>query len=71
MKNRLEYKGFHGTIERSEEDDLLFRKVEIKNDLISYEGKSLSELEISFQDSIDDYLKISKKLNRKICDSSS
>lgn len=55
MKN-IEYKSYTGTIEYSKEDDLLYGKVIGIRGLISYEGKTGSELETDFQDSVDTYL---------------
>ncbi|WP_291857517.1 type II toxin-antitoxin system HicB family antitoxin [Marinilabilia sp.] len=55
MKN-LEYKGYTGSIEYSKEDDLLYGKVLGINGLISYEGKTGSELEAGFKEVVDAYL---------------
>lgn len=55
MKN-LEYKGYTGSIEYSKEDDLLFGKVLGVRGLISYEGKTGSDLENDFREAIDTYL---------------
>lgn len=55
--NYLEYKGYKGTVEYSSEDDCLFGKVMGMNkDLITYEGKTVSELRADFEAGIDDYL---------------
>jgi predicted HicB family RNase H-like nuclease len=56
MKN-IEYKSYTGTIEYSKEDDLLYGKVIGIRGLISYEGKTGSELEADFKDAIDTYLR--------------
>ena len=43
--NRLEYKGYYGSIEYSAEDNCLYGKVlGMPKDLISYEGNTASEL---------------------------
>jgi len=55
MKN-LEYKGYTGSIEYSGEDNLLFGKVLGIKGLISYEGKTGSDLENDFKEAIDTYL---------------
>jgi predicted HicB family RNase H-like nuclease len=52
----LEYKSYTGSIEYSEEDDLLFGKVLGIRGLISYEGRSGKELETDFKSVIDEYL---------------
>ena len=56
MKN-LTYKGYSGSIEYSEEDNLLFGKVLGIQSLLSYEGKTGKELEEDFKGVIDEYLK--------------
>ena len=55
--NKLEYKGYYGSIEYSKEDDCLFGKVlGMPDNLISYEGNTAAELYIDFKDAIDTYL---------------
>jgi predicted HicB family RNase H-like nuclease len=55
--DKLEYRGYHGSIEYSIEDDCLFGKVlGMPDNLISYEGNTASELYADFKDAIDTYL---------------
>jgi predicted HicB family RNase H-like nuclease len=55
--DKLEYKGYFGSIEYSKEDGCLFGKVlGMTNDLISYEGNTASELFDDFKGAIDTYL---------------
>lgn len=56
MRN-MEYKGYVGSVEISEEDGILFGKVEGIRSLLSYEGKSVQELKKDFHDVIDEYLR--------------
>lgn len=58
MKNTLEYKGYVGSMEFSEEDSLLFGKVLGIRSLISYEGESAKELLEDFHQAVDDYLSL-------------
>ena len=44
MLEILEYKGYIGSVEFSEEDSLYFGNVKGINSLISYEGKDIDEL---------------------------
>jgi predicted HicB family RNase H-like nuclease len=54
---RLEYKGYYGSIEYSEEDNCLFGKVlGMPNNLISYEGNTAAELCADFKEGVDHYL---------------
>ena len=63
MTNLMRYKGYLGTIESSEEDDVLFGKAVGIRDLISYEGDSLKEIKKSFEEAIDHYLETCKYEN--------
>ena len=53
---KLEYRGFMGSIEYSEEDGLFYGKVQNTEDLIAYHGEDIVALEQSFKDTVDDYL---------------
>ena len=55
--NKLEYKGYYGSIEYSKEDDCLFGKVlGMPDNLISYEGNTATELYVDFKEAIESYL---------------
>ena len=56
MKNTMEYKGYVGNVEFSEEDEVFFGKVIGIRSLISYEGATAKELIKDFHDAVDDYL---------------
>lgn len=54
----MEYKGYVGSVEFSQEDELFFGKVQGLRTLISYEGSNATELVNDFHDAVDDYLKL-------------
>ncbi len=56
MNNIMEYKGYVGSVEFSESDELFFGKVQGIRSLISYEGSTASELVSDFHGAVDDYL---------------
>lgn len=56
MNNTMEYKGYLGSVEFSQEDALFYGKVLGIRALISYEGSSAAELVADFHGAIDDYL---------------
>ena len=64
MKNYLEYKGYICTLEFSADDKIFFGKIQGINDLITFEGSSVTELEESFKEAVDDYLETCKVLNK-------
>ena len=53
--NTLEYKGYIGSVEFSEQDRIFYGKVKWIHSLISYEGSSLKELSEDFRESIESY----------------
>ena len=61
MNNLFEYKGYLGTIEFSDADDVFFGKVVGIRGLISYEGNNVKNLKEDFEESIDDYLEMCKE----------
>lgn len=57
MRNTIKHKGYVGSIEYFNEDNIFFRKIEGINSLITFEADTMSDLEQSFQDSVEDYIK--------------
>ena len=64
MKDVIIYKDYIGSVHYSTEDEVFYGKLEGVNDLISYEGSSVSELKSAFEEAVDDYLELCK-LNGK------
>lgn len=58
MNNTMEYKGYVGSVEFSEEDALFFGKVLGVRALISYEGENAHDLVEDFHSAVDDYLEL-------------
>ena len=58
MNNIMHYKGYVGSVEFSENDGVLYGKVQGIRSLISYEGKSVQELLDDFHGAVDDYLAV-------------
>ncbi len=61
MNNTIEYKGYVGSIEFSENDMIFCGKVLGIRSLILYEGATADELLSDFHDAIDSYLNMCKK----------
>lgn len=60
MNNTIQYKGYVGSVEFSEEDGIFFGKVMGIRSLISYEGENAKDLIEDFHGVIDDYLETCK-----------
>ena len=56
MNNTIQYKGYVGSVEFSEEDGIFFGKVIGIRSLISYECETAKELLADFHGAVDDYL---------------
>lgn len=61
----LEHKGYTGSIEYSQEDNLLYGKVLGIRGLISYEGETGQLLEKDFKEAVDAYLNDCKAVGKK------
>ena len=56
MSGTLKYRGYIGSVDFSEEDNLLFGKLLGIRSLILYEGTTAKELVVDFHEAVDDYL---------------
>ncbi|MDR1198392.1 MAG: type II toxin-antitoxin system HicB family antitoxin [Prevotellaceae bacterium] len=57
MNNLLVYKGFTGSVSFSADDNVFFGKIEGINDLITFEGSTVQELQQAFHYVIDEHIK--------------
>ena len=56
MNNTIQYKGYIGSVEFSEDDAIFYGKVLGIRSLISYEGDNATDLINDFHEAVDDYL---------------
>ena len=59
----MRYKGFIGSVDFNEEDNVFFGKIEDIDGLVNFEGSSVEELESAFHEAVDDYIAYRKKGN--------
>lgn len=64
MGKLIEYKGYHATVEYSDEDEALIGKVFGLADTIVFDGESLQEINMAFHEAIDDYLAYCEKVGK-------
>jgi predicted HicB family RNase H-like nuclease len=64
MTDTMTYKGYLGSVHYSDEDRVLYGKVEYIRSLISYEGTDIDTLRRAFEEAVDDYLDLCKKEGR-------
>lgn len=61
----MKYKGYIGHVEYDDKAKIFHGKVVGLRDIITFQGKSVKELEQAFKDSIDDYLAWCKERGEK------
>lgn len=52
----LQYKGYHGKVEYDEEAGIFHGEVLDLRDIITFQGRSVDEINQAFKDAIDNYL---------------
>ena len=66
MKNDvMKYKNYLGSVHYSEEDQVLYGKVEGIRALVSYEGNDITSLKRAFEEAVDDYIETCRKEGRE------
>ena len=61
----LKYKGYTGHVEFDDESGIFHGEVLDLRDVVTFQGKTVEEIEKAFRDSIDDYLAFCKERNEK------
>jgi predicted HicB family RNase H-like nuclease len=56
MSTMLEYKGYLGSVEYNDEDEVFHGRLEFIRDLVTYEGADAKGLKEAFHEAVDDYL---------------
>jgi predicted HicB family RNase H-like nuclease len=64
MKNVLEHKGYTGSVEFSDEDEVFFGKIVGIRDLVTFEADSVVKLKKAFKDAVEDYIATCKELGK-------
>jgi len=65
MSNILSYKGYTGSVEYSEEDEIFYGKIEFITDSVLYEGSSVEELKRNFQEAVEDYIEACSEIGKE------
>ena len=63
MKDMMAYKGYHGSVHYSDDDQIFHGKVEFIRSLVSYEGHDVKSLRTAFEEAVDDYLELCEQEN--------
>ena len=65
VNNMLRHKDFFGSVEYSADDDCFFGKIIGTTDLVTFEGDSVSNLKIAFQEAVEDYLILCNEVGKE------
>ncbi len=65
MSSAMEYKGYIGSVEYSDEDEVFHGRLEGLRDLVSVEGTDARSLRKAFREAVDDYLETCERLSKK------
>ncbi len=57
MKNIITHKGFIGSVNYSADDRVFYGKIEGINDLVTFEGTTVDELETAFKLMVEEHIK--------------
>ncbi len=66
MKDVLTYKEFIGSVHFSTDDRVFYGKIEGINDLVTFEGTTVDELESAFKSMVDEHVNDCKKEGKSI-----
>lgn len=58
------YKGFEANVHISVEDNLLYGTIANINDTISFQGNTVGELRKAFENAVEDYIELCKRLDK-------
>lgn len=64
MSTMLEYKGYLGSVDFSDSDEVFHGKLEFIRDLVSYEGTDAKGLKAAFHEAVEDYLELCAQQGR-------
>lgn len=64
MKDFLMYKEYIASVHFNADDEIFFGKIEGIDDLVSFEGESVSELKKAFEEAVEDYVALCKSTGK-------
>ena len=62
--NMMKYKGYVARIEFDEEDRIFVGRLAGIDDIVSFHGTTVDELELAFHESVEHYLEVSERTGR-------
>lgn len=65
MNNLLQLGEYSAVVQYSGEDEVFYGKIIGINDLVSFEGTSITELKAAFEEAVEDYLETCRELQKE------
>ena len=65
MENVLRYQDFVGTVQYNADDRIFHGKLAFINDLVTFEGSSVTELETAFREAVEDYTELCEQIGKQ------
>ena len=66
MTDRIKYKEFIGSVHFSSNDEVFYGKIEGINDLVTFEGSTVSKLKAAFKEAVHDYIELCNDVGKEI-----
>ena len=66
MTDRIKYKDFIGSVHFSAEDEIFYGRIEGINDLVTFEGSTVSKLKAAFREAVSDYIELCNEVGKEI-----
>lgn len=66
MTDRIKYKEFIGSVHFSADDEIFHGKIEGINDLVTFEGTTVSKLKTAFKEAVHDYIELCNEVGKEI-----
>jgi len=66
LTDKIRYKDFLGTAHFSSTDEVFYGKIEGINDLITFEGETVSKLKKAFKEAVQDYLELCEEAGKTV-----
>jgi len=61
----MKYKGFIGSVNYSDADEVFHGKLECITDLVTFEGTNVKELKQAFEEAVNDYIETCNELGKE------
>lgn len=65
MNKTIQYKNYHGSVEVSIEDNLVYGKILFIDDLVTYQSDKLNGILDAFKEAVDDYIETCNSIDRE------